>query len=24
LARKLILVPKDVRWAVLREYVDRC
>jgi len=24
LARKLILVPKEVRWTVLREYVDRC
>ena len=24
LARALILVPKKVRWTVLREYVDRC
>ena len=24
LSRGLILVPKEVRWAVLRQYVDRC
>ena len=24
LAGRLVRVPRDVRWAVLREYVDRC